>query len=256
MAKEYEEGLKKLGLTEAEAKVYISTLQLGGGYVSLIAKKSEVERTNCYHILKTLGKKGFISITNRGSSKYFLPESPKKIINEQEDMLMTAQKIVPSLISLQNTPPGLAPQMKYYEGLEGVRNVFNQCLESKTEILSYTNIHQLLNKFPKVMPSYCLEKAERKLKTRIISPYNKASENFLYEYFPDDYISKFIQLLYINPEEFALQNDITIFDDKVSIVSLSPDENIGVIIESKVYADTSRTIFNLSWLGATSFVAR
>lgn len=248
--------LKKLGLTPTEIKVYIATLEMDGGYVSTIAQKADVERTNCYHTLKTLNKKGLISITNRGNLQYYLPESPKKILIEQEDKLFIAQKLVPQLLNLQSSSPSLAPKMKYYEGKEAVQNLFMQSLESKTEILSYTHVQKLKEKFEDLLHDYCDKQSQRQQKIRRISPFDSESQNFIYEYYPQEYIDSYVQLLYINPKEFSMENDVCIYDDRVAIISLHKGEHIGVIIESQVYADTSRTIFNLSWLGATSFIAQ
>ena len=251
-----ENNLEKLGLTKTESKVYTTLLELGGGFVSIVAKRSDVERTNCYHTLNTLSTKGFVSITNRGNYKYYIPETPKKFLHEQEEKLFIAQKLVPELLSLQNTNVGLAPKMKYYEGKNSVESLMQQSLESSTELLRYTNIEQIMKKFKEILPDFTAKKAQKNIKTRIISPYHKDAENYLTTYYPKEYIENSVQLLFINPKEFFLQNDVTIYDDKVSIISLNPNEHIGVIIESQVYADTSRTIFNLSWLGATSFIAR
>jgi len=50
--------------------------------------------------------------------------------------------------------------------------------------------------------------------------------------------------------------EITIYNDKTALVSLNPTELMGIIIESPLYAKTQRAVFNLAWLGATSFVVR
>jgi sugar-specific transcriptional regulator TrmB len=248
--------LIKLGLSSSEAKVYTTLLKLGGGYVSSIAKHSDVERTNCYHTLKTLNKKGLISITNRGNYQYYLPETPKKFLHEQEEKLHVARNVVPELLALQEATVGLAPKMKYYEGKEAVLNLLKKSLESKTEILRYTNLELFIKKFEEDLTEFTKEKEKRNIKSRIISPYHTDAEDYLSTYYSQKYIDTTIQLLFINPKEFFLENDVIIFDDKVTIISLNPGENMGIMIESKVYADTSRTTFNLSWLGATSFIAK
>jgi len=203
-----------------------------------------------------LVKKGFVSTTNQGNYKYYIPETPKKFLHQQKEKLHIAKKLVPDLLSLQNTHKGLAPKMKYYEGKEAVITLMKQCLDTKTELLSYTNLEKLIEKFSPILESFSLQKSQKKIKSRIISPYNKNADNFISTYHPKEYIEKFVQLLFINPKEFFLENNVTIFDDKVMIISLNDNEDMGVLIESQVYADTSRTIFNLSWLGATSFIAR
>ena len=43
-----------LGLTETEGKVYIALLELGGGYVSVVARRAQQPRVNCYHTLENL----------------------------------------------------------------------------------------------------------------------------------------------------------------------------------------------------------
>ena len=42
----------------------------------------------------------------------------------------------------------------------------------------------------------------------------------------------------------------------IATISFDKDELMGVIMESKSNAETNRSIFNLAWLGATSFVAK
>ena len=46
-----------------------------------------------------------------------------------------------------------------------------------------------------------------------------------------------------------------IYENKVAVISLNPEELIGMIFESPVYARSQKAIFNLAWLGASSFIA-
>ena len=49
--------LEQLGLNKEEAKIYLAVLELGGSYVSVIAKKAKVHRVACYYTLEKLTKK-------------------------------------------------------------------------------------------------------------------------------------------------------------------------------------------------------
>ena len=248
--------LRAAGLTAPQARVYATTLELGGGLVSEIARRASVPRTNCYHILKTLGEKGLVSTSSKGRSKYYLAENPRRLVVEQRKKLSLVEGMVPSLLALEKTARGAAPKMRYYEGFEGIVSVFNESLNAKSEILTYSNIEKLIKKFPGVLREHCRERARRKQRIRTISSYHPDAEHFLTDFYPSDYIQSSVQLLFVNPREFLIESEVTIFDDKVCVISLSEQENLGVIIENQGYADTTRTIFNLSWLGATSFVAR
>lgn len=248
--------LATLGLTETEARVYTALLELGGDYVSNISRQSGVKRTNCYHALETLSEKGFVSITNKENSKYYIAEDPRRLLEEQKKKMKTAEFIMPDLLALRNTDTGFLPKMKYFEGKKAIQELLSKPLDCKVEILTYTNFKQAMDKFGDTLKNYLHEKAKRNIKARLISPYHKDAEDFIYKVFPKDYLTFSVQILFTNPKQFFLKNDVNIFEDKVSMISLDPKENIGVLIESEVYADTFRTIFNLSWLGATSFIAK
>ena len=252
MDQSYYQELERLGLSDAESRVYLAALQLGGSYVSVLAKHADVERTNCYHILKTLGEKGLISTASKDGRKYYLPESPKKLLTECTTRVQIAERLVPNLLALENTGSPRAPKVRYFEGQDAISDVLIASLESETEIVRYTNIKQLSDKFPDSLPEYCAGLAARGTRTRIVSSFHPDIESFVYERFPESYLKRSLQLLYVNPREFFLENEVTVYDDKVSIISLSPKEHIAVIIESQVYADTSRATFELAWLGRDS----
>ncbi len=256
MEREHLLELRKLGLSPAEARVYLTLVEVGSGLVSTIARKSGTARTNCYYTLKTLADKGLVSITNKGNRRIYVAETPRKLVVAERQRLAVAESLVPSLIALEKTTSGLTPRMRYFEGISGITDVLMQSLESKTDLVVYTNVGLLSEKFPEALHEYCARQSEKRLRMRVISPYSERAEHFLAHYYPELYAREYLEVLYVNSREFSLASHVIIFDDKVSMISLGREENIGVTIESRAYADTSRAAFNLSWLGATSFVAQ
>lgn len=252
-----ENDLSALGLTDEEAKVYLAVLELGGSYVSAIAKKAGVHRVSCYHTLDNLVKKGLVSSLSRNNMKYFTVESPRVLVNQLEEKYTKAQKLLPELLSLTNSL-AYKPKIQYYEGLNGLKNIFEDTLDSEGEILGYTNLAAL----PEVLPDeyirkYAKNKIDSKIKSRMLSPISDDALGYIDKYYPNyEETIEFVEILFINPKEFMIEYEINIYEDKVSIISLNSDEIIGLILQSPVYARTQRAIFNLAWLGATSFVAR
>jgi sugar-specific transcriptional regulator TrmB len=249
--------LQSLGLTDEESKVYLAVLELGGAYVSAIAKKANVHRVSCYHTLGNLVTKGLISSLIRNNMKYFSVESPKVLVNQLEEKYHKAQELLPELLSLTNSL-AYKPKIQYYEGLNGLQNIMEDTLNSEGEVLGYTNLAAL----PGVLPEeyirrYAKNKIDKKIKSRMLSPISDDALEYIEKYYPNyDETIELIEILFINPNEFMIEYEINIYEDKVSIISLSSQEIIGLILQSPVYARTQRAIFNLAWLGATSFVAR
>lgn len=248
--------LEDLGLSEEEAKVYMALLELGSSYVSSIAKKAGVHRVNCYHTLGNLVRKGVVSSFTKNNLKYFSVESPKILVNKVEERFNKAQKLLPELLSITNALT-YKPKIQYYEGLEGIKNIFEDTLGAEEELLGYTNLAALPNVITEEYTrDYAKQKIDAGIKTRMLSPISDEALKYLDKYYPKGFDPNLVEIFFVNPKEFMFEYEINIYGDRVSIVSLNPDELMGMIIESPVYAKTQRAVFNLAWLGATSFVAK
>jgi sugar-specific transcriptional regulator TrmB len=248
--------LGELGLSLEEAKVYITILELGGGYVSTIAKKSGVNRVACYHTLGKLLDRGIINSLEKNNVKYFAVENVKVIVDKQKELLKKAERLLPELGALVNKS-AYRPKMQYYEGLNGIKNIFEDTLTTKKELLGYTNLSDLPNVLPEdYLKDWAKRKIDLGIKTRMLSPISKDGLKYTKKYYPKGFNDNLVEILFVNSKQFLFEYEINIYDNKVSIVSLNPDELIGLIIESPIYANTQRAIFNLAWLGATSFVAK
>ena len=62
------DSLKKIGLSENEAKVYLATLELGSSTAQQIAQKAELKRPTTYVQLETLMKRGLVTSFEKGPS--------------------------------------------------------------------------------------------------------------------------------------------------------------------------------------------
>lgn len=247
--------LTNLGLTEEEAKVYLAILELGGSYASNIARKAKVNRATCYHTLNNLQQKALISSYNKGKVLWFNAEDPKKLISIEKEKLEKAKSLIPQLLSISNVL-AFKPKIHFYEGSEGAKTIFEDILTSKEEVLGYTNLKNLGQLFPDYFKDYCQRKIANKIKTRYLSPNNKEGTDIIDQFYPKNYDRNLVEILLVNKNEFFFENEVSIYENRVAILSLNPDEMIGLLIESATFAKTMRSIFNLAWLGATAFVAK
>lgn len=247
--------LIQLGLSPEEAKAYLAILELGGSYASNIARKAGQNRATCYHTLNNLVKKGFANSLTKGKALWFNAEDPKKLLKIQKEKLEKAKTLIPQLLSISNTLT-FKPKIRFYEGIEGAKTIFEDILTSKEEVLGYTNIKDLGKIFPTFFKNFCHAKVEKKIKTRYLSPETGEGVDLIDQFYPKDYDKNLIEILLVNKDEFFFENEIAIYENKVTVLSLNPNELIGLVIESPTFAKSMRSIFNLAWLGATAFVAR
>lgn len=250
-----------LGLTETEGKVYMATLELGGGYVSAIARRAKLPRVNCYHTLENLVKKGLVSFITKDKVRYYSAEPPQTIVHALEEKSKYARKILPELLSITNTL-AFKPKIKYFEGMEGIKNILEDVLTmkedpstAKKEMLGYSNLKAFGELLDDFIPNYAAEKMKRNIKTRIICPSSPEAFSYVKNHYPKNFPPELVEILFVNPKEFWFEHQIMIYNNKVAVISLNKEELVGMIFESPVYARSQTAIFNLAWLGASSFIA-
>jgi len=117
------EPLKNLGLSEKEVLVYLALLQLGSATPYQIAIKSGIKRPTAYIIAEELVKKGLIVHIPGEEKKLYIAKTPDVFIEEQEDRLSAAKKILPELRSFQKNTTE-KPSIMYFEGVEGLRQAY------------------------------------------------------------------------------------------------------------------------------------
>lgn len=153
--------LRKLGLTEKEAKVYLAGLELGAVPVQKIAEETGITRPTAYEIIKKLKVKNLYIEISRGKKRLFLANSPEKILGilktqrrEIEEREREFIRIVSALEARYSKENGL----KIYRGEEGL-NVLK-------EFISFSSVSNILVVNRKMKTKY-LENAFSEIKKRL-----------------------------------------------------------------------------------------
>jgi len=250
-----ESKLEKLGLNQEEASIYLTMLELGGGFASRIAKRNGKNRSSTYHTLSKLCELGLASKSKKGAYQYFSPESPKHLVEIAKLKLDTATSLLPELLSIQNSRAD-KPKVTFHEKASGIESIFEQTLQAKDEILGYTNLNLLAERFPNMLKKYTKARAKLGIRVRYLSPRPENGIEFLENILSIGNANNALEIFFIDPKQYIIQNEIAIFGNKVAIMSLSIEEPIGLLIESKTVSTTMKAIFDMSWIGASSFVTR
>ncbi|RLI79432.1 hypothetical protein DRP05_04015 [Archaeoglobales archaeon] len=93
--------LKKLGLSEYEAKVYVSLVGIGKATAREVHEVSGVPRARVYDVLNRLTSKGFVDV-EEGEPKRFKPVEPRKVIEKLKlELIKAADDCIIELESLR-----------------------------------------------------------------------------------------------------------------------------------------------------------
>jgi sugar-specific transcriptional regulator TrmB len=233
--------LEKLGLNGKKADVYLAALELGKARVIEIAKKAGVKRTTCYDILMELEKQGLISETAKGKKRLFIGENPGKIKKDLAAKEKLFDEILPELQAVYNIK-GQKPKIRFYEGKEGLKEVYNDTLNYTGEILAFASedvVKILGNEWTN---DYIKKRKERGMHARAIMP---ATEIIKKDYAALDREQLRISKL-IDPAKYPFSIEIDIYGHQ-KVALMSSKEETGVIIEGAEIYKTMKAIFELIW---------
>ena len=127
--------LHKIGLTEAEAKVYLALLKNGSGSGYEASKQAGVPRSKIYNMLESLVTKGFVLYTGAESGNRYaavaMEEISRRLMRETED---TLEELKEDLRDYENTT-----DLEHIWHIREYKNVFAKCREvimrTKRELL-------------------------------------------------------------------------------------------------------------------------
>lgn len=239
--------LEGLGLQPKEAKVYLAALELGSSPVSAIGSKAKINRVSTYDILEKLAKKGLVNFMIKRDIKFYTATDPALVTEEFKKRADELEKALPELKRLRGETSH--PKIQYFEGLEGIKRIYADTLNSNSEILNYCNSQAIRESWPEYDTEYVQKRIEKNIQLRGIAPDDEYGKKVQAK---DSYSVREIRL--ISKDKYNFTNEINIYDNKVSIIS-TKDELIGMIIESVEIANTQRALFEMIWSFANAKVS-
>ena len=255
-----EKTLQKLGLEPSEARVYLALLELGPATVSEITKKAEITRTLGYHILEKLGWYGLVDqVSGKGAKIIYSAEHPQRLLqhlknkrNQSQRVLEKAEESLPDLVALYKVAD--KPTVRYQEGIAGIKSIFSETFEAKTEILSILDVEGWSTpEFKKWAKEYNRERSKRKIHERFLLLDTPAARDWMTHY-PGSL--SYTHFRWIKKEQFPgieyFQGEVNIFDNKVVMALLKKPNQMGVSIESAALSNILKALFELAWNAGSS----
>ncbi len=240
-----QKALLSLNFTEKEANVYLALLELGKGTVSQIARKAGINRTHGYNILDSLVIKGLCNISGKEPRQEYIAESPDKIkslledqLKQSQEYLKQADQVIPQLKSIHNIKN--RPQVRFYEGKEGIKQVYEDTLTSHETIRAYASVEDTQHTLPDYFPDYYFRRADKGIAIRAIIPRTKEADELV----KMDKMQKRETVL-VPADEYSFSPEVNIYDNKVMIASWK--EQLGIIIQSEEIADMMKKVFEMAW---------
>jgi sugar-specific transcriptional regulator TrmB len=239
-------------INNKEKRVLGALYKLGEAPISKIAKEILINRTALYHTIEGLLAKGLVTKINKEGGAYFQALS----LEVYEDWAKRQVAAVSSetaelkgwLENHQGKLPTLFSDIKYFEGIGGIENLYSDSWRDNNEkviyaITDYDKAYALLGNF--LENEYFPDRINAGVSVKSLLPENAKtgkkdiarSKDLLRD-------MRFVSIF----KDLGIE--INIYGSKISMVTFDNKNPSGVIIKNEIIAKAFKEIFEYLWKGA------
>ena len=252
-----DELLTSIGLSQKEARMYVTLLRHGTQPTSILARRAGFNRGTGYVILHSLLERGLVTKVTKKKVQHFSPLSPHQLVayldhqvQELNDRRVRVEGAMGQLLAISN-PLAAQPKIQFFEGAEGARAVLENTLESEEKILrAYLSIADV-SAFAgsEFFMDYTMRRIKKGFRLHAIRTQEKDRKARLFDQHAKMYVTSRKQNREVRhvSDTLAFPMTIYIYGHRIGIIS-SSEENFAVIIESKELADMQKRLFDLLWV--------
>lgn len=232
-----------------EARVYLSTLELGQAPVSQIARKLNENRVTIYSAIQWLVKKGLLFEIPKNKVMHYSAQSPKKLLAQAQERVVDFEDAMSTFLAM-SSEADKKPNMQMYEGLEWIKMCYEDTLNYPNStlkaFLGYGEIEPSLKRW--LDNQYLPKRIKKQILAQVIVPSNLKSQYYYPPEVEKKNYSQYTQLGFVSDPAFELYNEINLYgENKVFMVMFREEEMIGIIIKSKLLYSTLSSLFDLTW---------
>lgn len=240
-------------ITDKEKKVFGVLSKLGSQSIQSVAKETLINRTALYHTMDLLMKKGLVHKIEKESGSFFQAVSiedfeqwSKRQVAHIED---ETSKMSDWLRTQKEHPITLQSEVKFFEGVDGVKNLYDDSWRNNKEkviyaITDYDKAYETLGQF--MEKEYFPQRIKNRISVKsLLSKKAKTAKTD---------VTRSKELL--REMRFAdvfkeLGIELNIYEDKISIVAFDTEKPSAVLIKNKIISNAFKAIFNSLWSSAS-----
>ena len=188
-------------------------------------------------------------IKEKGSVARFFPAHPSVLQDRIEAQQKSAERaaatlksVLPDLSSLYNLATG-RPGIRFYEGMDGVREVLFNSLSSKDTIYTYADMETVDGYVGDINEEYVRARLKKGVAKKLLVPDTPAARAELLQN-----TSELTEIRLIpNKDAPPLHAAMEIYDGKISYVTFTKDMLVGTIISDPAIYSLHRFLFEEQW---------
>jgi len=241
--------LKHLGLDDEQAQVYLYLLSHGPSSVLSISRGIGTGRTKLYPLLESLTKKQLVVTHERHYGTSYEAQPPQAVeflVSEQERAAQGLRSSLPAalniLSSLQTQSPTHSKIIEY-KGVDGLKQMNFNLTKAEGEYRTFE-----LAGLDKHLGTHFANKMREKYVDNELTSYDLTNNPDRLQESGADLPDAHIR--YIDPGLFAIEFEMTIYNNCVALLNYDHEDIFGVEIYNDKLARQQRQLFDAMWATA------
>jgi len=234
--------INEIGLSDSEARIYLSMLSLGETSIISISRASGIKRSTIYPLIENLKNVGLVSVLEKKMKKVYVAEDPKRlstIVDRKRDDLLS---ILPSLEAMY-TSQGNDVFIKTYEGVEAMKSVYDELLMELShhdEYLVIGDPERWDTHAKEYFKGFIKKRLKVELKARLLLTNSDTAKEY------KRFEKNFNEEIKILPNEYKMDSNVVITKNKIIIHQLYHPV-LTMVIRSKSVIDFQKNLFEIIW---------
>jgi sugar-specific transcriptional regulator TrmB len=249
--------LEKFGISPNQAQIYLLLVHHKEVRIQEIVKLSQIPRSTVYECLKRLFELGIAEEVVGDAYKTIRPYSIGAMRHGLDEQMFQLKRLTSDLENLEKTltlsdftNSSNQTSVRYYKDRSGARQLYWNTLKAKSTVYVYSDWGRGRYVGMKFYENFVAESRQRNIREKVLINLKTSTLESIRKFsYPGSSISRtrIDDIRVINKKDMLIQGDTLIYDDIYAQVYLKNVEINGFEIQSKLFTETQRSIFETLW---------
>ncbi|MEQ1849859.1 MAG: hypothetical protein ABL890_04700 [Candidatus Peribacteraceae bacterium] len=236
--------LKALGFSDNECKVLLPLFSAKSMSSKDLSKQTTLSFEAVHFALHALEKKKLIEITRKSGQDIVKMSTRQEFLEWIDDQRQINAEIYNEAKSSISTflttfaESAWKPEVMYFEGVDGIREIYEDMIREGTSIYSWTDIQKIYETLGDYMHEFIRMRLKKKIKSYAIMPINVMNSEY----------AKKAQLRdTLFSSDLQINGEIRVYGDKVAVITFHKKKPVGFVFSGPIIASLFRGMFAHAW---------
>lgn len=240
--------LTNYNFTDAQIEIYRILIEHGESTVSEVLANTSLSRTSVHDALNDLLVRELVEYRKEGRNAYYKAVHPNKLYALLEEKKQTTarlnaemEEVIRSMVGSYNLGES-KPGVRFFEGVEGVKNIFDELLTTTEEMYTFADIEALDQTIADINQQYVQQRIAKQQSKKILildTPEARQSKTLKN--------TELTEIRMLPKEMNRFHTGMNIFNNKLVYLTLTQEHMVGLIVEDPHIYSLHRGLFELLW---------